>query len=73
MGAEDFSEYGRTGVPAVILWVGAAKPAALAESEKTGVTLPPLHSSLFAPDREPTLRTGVTALTAGALELLAKP
>lgn len=73
MGAEDFSEYGRAGVPSAILWVGAADPAKLAAAEKSGVSLPPLHSSLFAPEREPTLRTGVIVLTASAIELLGKP
>jgi hippurate hydrolase len=34
---------------------------------------PSNHSSLFAPDRERTIRTGVTVLTAGALDLLGKP
>jgi hypothetical protein len=34
--------------------------------------LPGLHSSEFAPDREPTLKTGATALTAAALALLGK-
>ena len=73
MGAEDFSEFGRAGVPAAILWVGAADPAKLAAAERAGASLPPLHSSQFAPEREATLRTGVIVLTAGALELLAKP
>ena len=73
MGAEDFSEFGRAGIPAVIFWVGAADPAKLAAAEKSGVPLPPIHSPLFAPEREPTLRTGVTVMTAAALELLGKP
>jgi len=37
-----------------------------------GTPLPTLHSSEFAPDRERTLRTGVTSLTVIALDLLAK-
>jgi hippurate hydrolase len=72
MGAEDFSEYGRAGVPAAILWVGAADPAKLAAAEKSGAPMPSLHSSSFAPLREPTLRTGVITLTGAALELLGK-
>jgi len=35
--------------------------------------LPSLHSSEWAPDREPTLKTGAAALTIAALEVLAKP
>jgi len=40
------------------------------ESRKTGVELPGSHSPLFAPVYEPTIRTGVTAATAMALEIL---
>ncbi|HEX8435787.1 M20/M25/M40 family metallo-hydrolase, partial [Archangium sp.] len=73
MGGEDFSEYGLAGVPAVMLWVGTVEPKRLAEARAAGETLPSLHSALFAPDRERTLRTGVTTLTTSALELLGKP
>ena len=73
MGGEDFSEYGLAGVPAVMLWLGTAEPKRHAEAKAAGETLPSLHSPLFAPDRERTLRTGVTTLTTSALELLGKP
>lgn len=73
MGGEDFSEYGLAGVPAVMLWLGTVEPKRHAEAKAAGETLPSLHSPLFAPDRERTLRTGVTALTTSALELLGKP
>ncbi len=73
MGGEDFAEYGLAGVPAVILWVGAVEPKRLAEAQKSGEVLPSLHSAYFAPDRERTIRTGVTTLTTSALELLGKP
>ena len=73
MGAEDFSEFGRAGIPALQFGVGAVNPAKYASAQKTGAPLPSLHSSEFAPDREPTLRTGVASLTIAALELLGKP
>lgn len=73
MGGEDFAEYGLAGVPAVMLWVGTVAPARLAEAKATGQSLPSLHSALFVPDRERTLRTAVTTLTTSALELLGKP
>jgi len=73
MGGEDFSEYGLAGVPAVMLWLGTVEPKRHAEAKAAGETLPSLHSPLFAPDRERTLRTGVTTLTTSALELLGKP
>jgi hypothetical protein len=73
MGAEDFSEIGRAGIPAVQLQIGAVEPQTFAKAQAEGRKLPGLHSAEFAPDRERTIRTGVTALTVSALELLAKP
>jgi hippurate hydrolase len=51
-------------------WLGAADPQKLAESRKSGVALPSLHSPLFAPLYAPAIKTGVTAMTAMALDLL---
>jgi hippurate hydrolase len=73
MGGEDFSEYGRAGVPATLVWVGAVEPKKYEASKAGGAPLPSLHSSEFAPDREATLRTGVKTVTLAALELLGKP
>jgi hippurate hydrolase len=73
MGGEDFSEYGRAGVPATLVWVGAVEPGKYEASIAGGPTLPSLHSSGFAPDRETTIRTGVKTVTLAALELLGKP
>ena len=73
MGAEDFSEFGRAGIPSLQFNVGAVNPAKYEAAQKTGTPLPSLHSSEFAPDREPTLRTGVASLTVAALEVLGKP
>jgi hippurate hydrolase len=73
MGGEDFSEYGRAGVPATLVWVGAVEPKKYEASKAGGASLASLHNSGFAPDREPTLRTGVKTVTLAALELLGKP
>jgi len=73
MGGEDFSEYGRAGVPALQFEVGAVEPGRYADSQKNGTPLPSLHSSQFAPDRQATIRMGVSSLTVAALELLGKP
>jgi len=48
------------------------EPARVTESERTGVPLPTLHSGKFAPVPEPTIKTGITAVTAAALDLLGK-
>lgn len=73
MGAEDFSEFGRAGIPSVIFWVGAAEPVKLAEAKAKGVSLPSPHSSLFAPYNPGTLKTAIRAETSAALELLSQP
>ena len=73
MGGEDFGLYGRTPqkVPVCMFWLGAVSPEKMEASKKPGApALPSLHSSSYAPDPEPTLKTGVKALTAVALDLL---
>jgi len=72
MGGEDFSEYGRAGVPATLIWVGAVEPKKFEAAKAAGTTLPSLHSPLYAPDPEPTIKTGVSTFTLAALELLGK-
>ena len=74
MGGEDFAEYTLPdhSVPAVDFHVGAVDPAKMAESRKTGVPLPSLHSSKFAPVPEPTIRTGIIATTSAVLDLMKK-
>jgi len=72
MGSEDFSEYVRAGVPGFFLRVGAVTPATYAELHGDRTKLPSLHSALFAPDREPTLKTSIAAEVAVLRELLKK-
>ena len=74
MGGEDFSEYGRTAdkIPICIFWLGSVEPERVAESERTGRPLPALHSNLYRPVPEPTIKTGVTAMTAAVFELVGK-
>ena len=75
MGGEDFSQFGRTAddIPTLIFWTGGNDPVAM-KAAKEGKAPPPPgnHSPLFAPIPEPTLKTGVHAMTVGALELLGK-
>lgn len=71
MGSEDFGRFGLEGqIPTVMFWVGASDPVKVAESKRTGVPLPSAHSPLFAPLPEPTIRTGVKAMTSAVLELM---
>ena len=70
MTSEDFSEYGRAGIPAVLLHIGAVNPARLAEARRTGVAVPAPHSPEFLPELEPTLKGAVRAEIAALLDLL---
>src|SRR6266404_651217 len=72
MGSEDFSEFVRAGVPGFFLRVGAVNPAKYSEVNGDKTKLPSLHSALFAPDREPTLRTSIASEVAVLRELLKK-
>jgi hippurate hydrolase len=74
MVSEDFSLFGRSAerVPICLFRLGATDPKKVAESQRTGLPLPSLHSSKFAPVPEPTIKTGITAMTAAVLDLLVK-
>jgi len=73
MGSEDFGYLSLDHqIPAAMFWLGASDAARLRQSKETGTPLPSLHSSLFAPVPEPTLRTGVKAMTSAVLELMKK-
>ena len=73
-GSEDFGVFGRVaGVPSVQLSIGAVEPGKFASAKAAGTTVPGLHSPLFAPDREPTIRTAVAAFTLSVLELVGTP
>ncbi|KCZ59846.1 hypothetical protein HY36_06870 [Hyphomonas atlantica] len=71
MGGEDFSQFGRTeeNIPGLLFWVGAVSPDKYQASQDSSLPLPSLHSPFFAPDYDPTIATGVEAMTAAALEL----
>ena len=70
MGGEDFSRYGKAGVPILMFRLEAVEAKRLERYKELGQDPPSLHSALFYPDAEPTLETGVTAMTISVLELL---
>ncbi|MFZ0963115.1 MAG: amidohydrolase [Terriglobia bacterium] len=74
MASEDFCRFGLENhqIPICQFTLGAVDPAKLAESQRTGVPLPGLHSSLWAPVPEPTLRTGVKSMTSAVLDMMKK-
>lgn len=70
MGGEDFSQYGRAGVPILMYWLGAINQERLDAWAASGESPPSLHSPLFYPDAEQTLVTGVSTMASSVLELL---
>jgi hippurate hydrolase len=74
MGSEDFGGYGLDGhqIPTVLFRLGAIDAPRIAASKASGVPLPSLHSSLFMPTPEPTIRTGVIAMTSVVIDLMKK-
>lgn len=70
MGGEDFSRYHLAGVPSFLFRLGGVEAKRLASLTEGGKLPPSLHSSLFYPDAEPALETGVVAMSSAVLELL---
>ena len=75
MGGEDFAEFGITKekVPLCMFRLGTQAPEDIAAAKAKGISLPSLHSPFFKPVAEPTIRTGVHAMSAVVLDLLKKP
>ena len=70
MASEDFSFLTAQGVPSFYFSLGGADPAKYAEAKAAGTNLPSNHSSLFAPDVDPALHTGIGAEVAALRNLL---
>jgi hippurate hydrolase len=70
MASEDFSYFTAQGVPSFYFSLGGADPGKYAEAKAAGVNLPSNHSALFAPDVDPSLRTGIAAEVAVLRNLL---
>lgn len=73
MGGEDFSRYGRAGVPIHMFRLGSVEKRRLERFKELGQPPPSLHSPLYYPDFEPSFVTGVDVMATSALELLKKP
>ena len=73
MASEDFGYFSLDQkIPTTLFWLGASEPAKVKANRESGAPLPGLHSALFAPVPESTLRTGVKAMTSAVLELMKK-
>ena len=65
--SEDYSEYINAGVPSMFFNIGVYEPERVAVARNGGPPLPGNHSPQFAPVPQPTIRTGVTAMTLAVL------
>ena len=73
LGADDFARYGREGVPIFMYSLGTVPPDRVAQAEKgTAAPLPSLHSDLYYPTPEPSIKTGVLTMSMAVLTLLGK-
>ncbi|OUS74053.1 peptidase M20 [Pseudoalteromonas sp. A601] len=71
MAGEDFGLYGRTeqNIPITLFWLGGVEQSQYTAAQKSGQTLPSLHSSKFAPDYKVALPTGIKAMSNAAVAL----
>jgi hippurate hydrolase len=73
MGGEDFSRYGREGVPIFMYFLGTSPPEKVAAAERPGAQpLPSMHSDLYYPVPEPSIKTGVLTMSSAVLNLVGK-
>jgi amidohydrolase len=61
--SEDFSEFVRAGVPSLDFHIGIYDSKRMAAAAAGGAPVPANHSPFYAPVPEPTIRTGVEAMT----------
>jgi hippurate hydrolase len=73
MGGEDFSRFGKAGVPIFLYFLGTLPPQQIADAKRPGGRpLPSLHSDVYYPIVEPSIKTGVLTMTAAVLNLVGK-
>ena len=71
MGSEDVGVFGLDRkIPVAFFWLGAMDPAKFAAAQAAGKSLPGPHTSHFEPLPQPTIETGVEAMTTVATSLL---
>lgn len=68
--SEDYSEFIAAGVPSVFFMIGGYDPKIVAEAAAKKQILPANHSPFFAPVPEPSIRTGVEAMTLAVMSVM---
>ena len=73
MGTEDFASYGlaKPKIPICFFGVGCVNPRIFEKAMKRGKNVPGLHNPAFYPEIEPTVKTGVRAMTSVVLNMFA--
>ena len=74
MAGEDFGRYYKADktIKSMIFWVGGVPHDKWASAQKTGESLPSLHSPFWAPDAEKVISTATQAMNSAVLTILAK-
>ncbi|CAA0109232.1 Hippurate hydrolase [BD1-7 clade bacterium] len=69
MGGEDFALYGRQSpdIPIMFFLLGSVTEEQLQQAKRQGKDMPYVHSPHYKPAPEPTIKTGVAAMTEAAL------
>jgi hippurate hydrolase len=67
---EDFSQFGRAGVPAVLFELGVIEPRRMQFFRAAKEQAPSLHTAGFAPDAERALPAGIRAMSSVVIDLL---
>ena len=67
--SEDYSEFIIAGVPSVYFSIGGFDSKVVEEAKASGKALPVNHSPYFAPVPEPSIRTGVEAMTLAVMNV----
>lgn len=70
MGGEDFSRFSAGKTPVFLYFLGTIDSARFAAAKKEGKELPSMHSPLYWPTPEPSIRVGVTTMSMAVLNLL---
>jgi amidohydrolase len=70
MGGEDFSRYGREGIPICMYRLGTITQARLDRYKAAGVPSPALHSSKYLPDFEEALPVGIQTMSIIVMDLM---
>ncbi len=68
--SEDFSFFGAADIPLCYFLVGTESWEGFNRAQSGEAALPEIHTSRFAPQPEPTIKTGVLAMSGAVLDLL---